>query len=226
MYCTSCGSNLGTWTKKSCPRCGAPLRTSGTDTQSTTLGGLDSTPRPVSTPTPDKKRTRIYWLIGGLAAFAVFVGVVWWAMGPPPFDPPKKPPKVEVKPPVIVDDPPAVVMDPPVVVDDPPAVVMDPPMVVDDPPAVVMDPPVVADDPPAIVADPPAVVDDPPAIVDRPPAVVASTQKPPANTMSASRRSALREELSRCEDFRCNKRVQQKYCEGFWNRVAECRSAL
>ncbi len=45
-------------------------------------------------------------------------------------------------------------------------------------------------------------------------------------TMPPSRLSALRGELKQCEDFRCTKRAQQKYCEGYWNRVAECKSAL
>jgi len=232
MYCTSCGSNLGTWTKKSCPRCGAPLRASGTDTQSTTLGGLDSTLPPASTTspasTPAKKRTGLLWLIIGLVAFVVVVVAVWFIfdMNNPPFT--ENQPDKETKglrktpPPDIPAPPPDPIPDPtPDTIPLPPDPIPDP-----TPPDPIPDPTPLDPIPDPTPLDP--IPDPPPQdpVPDLPPV---TTSRPPSatiKTMSPSKRSALRAELSQCEDYRCTKRVQQRYCEGFWNRVAECKSAL
>ena len=87
MYCTSCGSNLGSWSKRSCPRCGSPLRSSSAGSQNT---NIPTEPGNVSTPSPapSKKRTGLFWLIGFLAVFAALVVVAWFVldMGNVPFE--------------------------------------------------------------------------------------------------------------------------------------------
>ena len=80
MYCTSCGSNLGTWTNRSCPRCGSPLRQTDPITQNTkpaALGASDPTTSPM--PAAPRKRTGVLWLIG-LCIFAVIAATAWWAL--------------------------------------------------------------------------------------------------------------------------------------------------
>jgi hypothetical protein len=36
----------------------------------------------------------------------------------------------------------------------------------------------------------------------------------------------IRAELSRCSNFFCTKTVQKKYCDGYWNRLRECKDTL
>jgi len=226
MYCTSCGSNLGTWNKRSCPRCGSPLRSSDSDTQNTPGSGSTTPPSPASSTSPasapTQKRNGILWLLGGLGVFAVLVAAIWWAMGPAPFDPPAPPPSPPWSHP---PQPPA---EPPQQPEEPPPV--EPPLQPEEPPPT--EPPSQPEEPPPV--EPPPQPEEPP-LVEPPQPPTGSTQPPeeplrpppsPPKTMSPSKLSALRGELSRCEDFRCTKRAQQKYCEGYWNRIAECKSAL
>jgi len=208
MYCTSCGSNLGSWTNRSCPRCGSPLRQSDSSTQNITPTSQEKTTTPPSTSplvsVPAQKRTGLLWLLG-LGAFAVIVAIAWWklGMGKVTFDSPDPPSALPNPPPASPNPPPASPEPPPAPPDLPPT----PPDLPPTPPDPLPAPP----DPPPAPLDPLPVPPDPPS----PP--------PPRPRLDLFN---LRMELSQCEDYRCNKRVQQKYCKGHWNRVPECRSAL
>jgi hypothetical protein len=36
---------------------------------------------------------------------------------------------------------------------------------------------------------------------------------------------AIRDEQAACEHYFCHVRVQRKYCEGYWNRLKECKKS-
>ncbi|MDR2925964.1 MAG: hypothetical protein LBU76_08490 [Azoarcus sp.] len=267
MYCTSCGSNLGSWNRKSCPRCGSPLRQSDSDAQDTLPPDMGNTPTSVPTQRHPKK---LPWLIG-LGAFAVIVAAAWWGlgMGNPPFEKnaEDKPPKTESKagnvitkpivPPPEETPPEPMPLEPTLPEPMPLEPILSEPMPLEPTPSAE---PATPDPMPPKPARPKATpskpippkatpakptlpkpvpphpestplkptTPEPPPPTPTPPEPTPPKPIPtkPAAPKPQLRLSELREELSRCEDFRCHKRVQRMYCGGHWNRVPECKSAL
>ena len=293
MFCTSCGSNLGSWSNKSCPRCGAPLRTTGVSGP-----GVKSMPAakpaptvkpepaaiapaakpvptvkpepaaksaPASTPPATKPASQpsnppfsfesvpsgqslplLPWLIG-LGAFALFVAALWWGLGfnkspvlPPRTQPPpqtttntpdipidiKENPKLPTSPwlPDILrptQEPPRTET-PPVTPDTRTPDTVTPPVTPDTRTPDTVTPPVTPDTrtPKTTNGD-----DDPQ------PSTGSTTPPPPKPRVLVPPAPpewlpAMRAERSRCNNFFCEKSVQKKYCNGYWNKLPECMDTL
>jgi outer membrane biosynthesis protein TonB len=197
MFCTSCGSNLGTWSNKSCPRCGSPLRAAGTTGTVSTAGHPGDTktgaftPGNLPTPAAGQSSGR-FWLIG-IVLFALLVAGVWWGLGMNNVPEPKENPEWPTPEPTPPEPPPP----------EPPPPEPPPP----EPPPPEPTPP----EPP-----PP----EPPPPKPLPPELRPQPKLPP------SWLPAMRAERDRCDSFFCVKNVQKKYCNGYWNRLNECKTEL
>ncbi|MDR0702771.1 MAG: hypothetical protein LBF61_10300 [Azoarcus sp.] len=176
-----------------------------------------------------RKNINPVWLaIGGV--FVLIVGGLWWGLGMG--DPPVINPKVvntkvvNTTPPTeptherTPDVPPLVGQTP----DDPPLVTPPP----DSPPLVGQTP----DDPPLVMPptdDPPLVrppTNDPPLVrqpTNDPPPRPPRTRRPKPLPIPPEWLGVMREELARCENFFCHSTVQRTYCDGYWNRIPECK---
>jgi hypothetical protein len=70
--------------------------------------------------------------------------------------------------------------------------------------------------------------------LQQPAASVTAPSRPPLKVAQTSPRrlpippewlDAMREESAQCDSFFCHARVQRKYCNGYWNRLPECRKS-
>ncbi|MDR2032737.1 MAG: hypothetical protein LBP86_10930 [Azoarcus sp.] len=233
MFCTSCGASLGAWPNKSCPRCGAPLRSADETPESDTPeNALDqfpaSTPSPTAPPSAHyRKNLNPAWL-AIVGVFVLIVGGVWWGLGmnnSPIINPkvvnstqPTEPTRVEQTPdvPPLVTPPPDVL--PPVEQTPDVLPLVTPPP--DVPPLVTLPP-----DVPPLVTPPPDV---PPRVTpppDIPPRQPRRTQQAKPLPIPPEWLGTIREELAGCDSFFCHSRVQRKYCDGYWNRIPECKKS-
>jgi hypothetical protein len=227
MYCTSCGSNLGSWTNRSCPRCGAPLRPTDPDTPKATgqpsTSASPSTPTPTSTPSPVPARRHTgLFLISCLAIFGAIVASTWFVlgMGKVSFDDPANPkPPIPAPPNPFPPEPP--LPEPPM--PEPPS--PEPPS--PEPPS--PEPPSPEPPSPEPPSPEPPLPEPPPPEPPSPGTHLPGSPppgSPPPRPRPRLNLSALRSELDQCDNFGCKQQVQERYCPGYWNRVSECISVL
>jgi hypothetical protein len=88
------------------------------------------------------------------------------------------------------------------------------------------DPPPVQSDPPDNVRQTQEPKDLDPIPIPKPPDTTPPRRVKPPKPTPPMWLPAMRAQLSRCDNFFCNKAVQKKFCNGYWNKLEECIDTL
>jgi hypothetical protein len=208
MFCTSCGASLGAWPNKSCPRCGAPLQPTG---ETPELDVPETPDSPLVSEHYRKSAAPIWLAIVG--AFALIVGIAWWGLG---------------------------MSDAPVPMEDKKQLTNEGTSSGGTPSDGTPSDGTPSDGTPSNGTPSDGMSSDGTSDTRLPPKgtpgteLPPSTGRPPRETSSRQARlpplpphwlGAIRNELAECDSFFCYKKVQRKYCDGYWNRLDECKKS-